>query len=313
MKRWHVEVLAGLLGLGVVACASAEAPSTMGAGGAAGSRLPTGTAGDNGTTGAAGTPSTRGSAGSGAGGAVVTGAAGGSVAGSGGAGTSSAGTGGGGAMGTSTCAPILAADLVSDFETGTAVVAMVSGRAGSWFVDNDGTGTQMPAKVASTALPAEAGGACNSAYSLHTSGMGFTVWGAEIGTDLAPHNGTMKVAYDASMYSGIALRAKAAMAQLVRVSLSDDNTSTNGTACVNTTVTTNKMRCGDYFGTNLMLTSDWQDYPMPFAQMKQRGFGLPIAAGIDKTHLYTLRIQVSGSAAAPATFDFSIDDVRFIK
>jgi hypothetical protein len=301
MKRWPVEILAGVLASAVVACASPETPSTTGAGGAdgaAGSSALTGAAGDNATTGAAGTPSPSGAAGSGAGGAVTTGAA---------------GAGAGGAMGASTCAPIPAADLVSDFETGTAVVAMVSGRAGSWFVDNDGTGTQTPAKIAGTALPAEAGGACNSAYSLRTSGMGFTVWGAEIGTDLAPHKGTMKVAYDASMYSGIALRAKAATAQLVRVSLSDDNTSTDGSVCVNTTVSTNPKRCGDYFGTDLMLTSAWQDYPMPFAQMKQRGFGLPIAAGIDKTRLYTLRIEVSGSAAAPATFDFSIDDVRFIK
>ena len=308
MQKHHIKMITGLLGLGIVSCASAEmvpSPDAGGSTGAAGNVPATGAAGDDGTAGSSGAA---GSTASGAAGSVASGAGGSAVAGAGG--TTASGTAGAGA---STCAAIPPADLVSDFETGAAAVAMVSGRAGSWFVDNDGTGTQMPIKVANMALPAMAGGACNSAFSFRTSGQGFTTWGAEIGTDLAPHVGSAKAPYDGSVYSGIALRAKAATTQVVRVSLSDGNTATEGMVCVDTTDDTNKKRCGDYFGTDLTLTPTWTDYPMPFAQMKQRGFGLAVPAGLDKAHLYTLRLEVTGSPATPANFDFSIDDVRFTK
>jgi hypothetical protein len=205
--------------------------------------------------------------------------------------------------------------MLSDFETGKADVAAVSGRDGSWFVYNDTTGTQTPVKVPNTPLPAEAGGACNSGFSFHTTGKGFMEWGAGIGTDLAPRaaGSTAKVAYNSGAYRGIAFRANAAGPQPIRVSVSDKNTAPEGMVCVDTTERTNKQRCGDYFGTEVMVDTTWKDYVLLFAQMNQRGWGLPVAAGVDKTSLYTLRIQVAGTAAKPAVFDFSIDDVRFVK
>ena len=47
--------------------------------------------------------------------------------------------------------------------------------------------------------------------------------------------------------------------------------------------------------------------------MKQRGFGLPVAAGLDKTKVYTIRAQIKGTAAAPGSYDIWIDNVRFVK
>jgi hypothetical protein len=227
-------------------------------------------------------------------------------------GTSSAG---GGSSAGACAATVAPADLISDFETGKAEVAMQDGRGGSWFIFNDGTGTQTPVKVADTPLAAEAGGACGSMFAFHSTATGFTVFGAGFGADFMPKpkGTTASVVYNAGVYSGIALRAKAANPVVLRVSVSDVGTAPEGMKCVDTTDATNPMRCGDYFGSDITLSTDWQDFVLPFAAMKQRGFGLPIATGIDKTQVYTFRAQVKGSAAAPCVFDLWVDDIRFVK
>jgi hypothetical protein len=124
---------------------------------------------------------------------------------------------------------------------------------------------------------------------------------------------TFSTVYDASAYSGIALRAKAANPVDLRVSVSDVGTAPEGMKCTDTTDKTDKTRCGDYFGSDIMVGTDWKDFVVPFATMAQRGFGLPIATGIDNSKIYTFRAQVKGSAAAPCVFDLWIDDVRFVK
>ena len=271
--------------------ASSSAGSTAAGGTAAGGAPSSGTAGSMSTAGAT------------AGGAPA-----------GGANTAGTSSGGGAASG-GACAAIDPADLISDFETGTAVVNMTGGRGGDWFVFNDGTGMQTPVKIADTPLPAAMPGACGSMYAFHSTAMGFTVFGAGFGTDFAPKAAmaTDSTAYDASAYSGIALRAKAAAPVSLRVSVSDSGTAPEGGKCTNTTVTTDPTRCGDYFGSDITVGTDWQDFVLPFAMMAQRGFGLPIATGIDKTKVYTVRAQVKGTAAAPCVFDLWIDDVSFVK
>ena len=210
------------------------------------------------------------------------------------------------------CGTTDAMALLSDFETGKAEVIAAAGRDGSWFLYSDGTGMQTPVKVPNTPLVAEAGGACGSAYAFHTTGTGFTVWGAGIGTDFAPKTGMARTIYDLSAYSGIALRAKAAATTPLRVSISDTNTAPEGMLCVDTTDATNAARCGDYFGAEVTLGAEFQDFVIEFADMKQRGWGLPVATGLERAKSYTLRMQVKGSAQAPATFDLWFDDIRFV-
>jgi hypothetical protein len=203
--------------------------------------------------------------------------------------------------------------LISDFETGKADVAAVGGRDGSWFLFNDGTGMQLPMKIANTPLPAEAGGACQSAFAFHTSGQNFTVWGFGLGTDLAAKIGLERGTYDLSAYKGLAIRAKADKAASLRLSISDAGTAPEGKQCTDTTDKTNPARCGDYFGKEFSLTADWQDLQMSWTEMSQRGWGLPIASGFGAAHAYTFRLQVKGTAAAPANFELWIDDVRLVK
>jgi hypothetical protein len=235
---------------------------------------------------------------------------GGSGTSAGAAGSSAGGSPAGGSG--SGCAAIDPMNLISDFETGKADVNAAAGRDGSWFLYSDGTGMQTPVKVLNTPLPAEAGGACGSAYAFHTTGTGFTVWGAGIGTDLAPKVGMARGSYDLSAYSGVALQAKAAATTPLRISISDANTAPEGMVCKDTTDAADHTRCGDYFGTEVTLTTEFQDFTIKFSDLKQRGYGLPIMTGFDKTRAYTLRMQVKGSAQAPATFDLWIDNVRLV-
>ncbi|HVY29511.1 MAG TPA: hypothetical protein VHB79_23290 [Polyangiaceae bacterium] len=237
---------------------------------------------------------------------------GGTAAATGGTGTTTGGTAAAGAAPATGCAATDPMLVISDFETGKADVAMVGGRDGSWFLFNDGTGMQLPMKIANTPLAAEAGGACSSAFAFHTTGQNFTVWGFGLGTDLAPKIGMARTQYDLSKYKGIALRAKADKPASFRMSISDLGTAPEGMQCTDTMDKTNPARCGDYFGKEFSLTTDWQDLQMPWTEMTQRGWGLPIAAGFDAAHAYTFRLQVKGSAAAPANYDLWIDDVRLL-
>jgi hypothetical protein len=205
--------------------------------------------------------------------------------------------------------------VISDFELGTAKENVVAGRDGSWFLYNDktATGVQTPAKMASTPLAAEAPGACGSGFAFHTTAAGFTGFGAGAGVDFAPKTvaGGPTVVYDGTAYTGLSVQAKAATPILVRLSVSDANTDKEGIAlggtCVDTTDRTNPNRCGDYFGANLNVTTDWQTFDIPFAMMGQNGWGMPVATGIDKTRLFSLRLQAKGD------FDLWIDNVAFLK
>lgn len=268
--------------------------------------------GTAGSTSQAGAPSTSGGSGAGVAGmpAGVSGSPGVSGSAAGGQ-PGTAGTGGSGPL-PAGCDPVDTMTLLSDFETGKAEVLPNAGRDGSWFLYSDGTGMQTPVKVPNTPLVAEAGGACGSAYAFHTTGTGFTVWGAGIGTDFAPKTAMVRTPYDLTAYSAIAFRAKSAATMPLRVSISDTNTSPEGMVCVDTTDATNKARCGDYFGAEVTLGAEYQDFVIKFADMKQRGWGLPVMTGFDKSKALTLRMQVKGSAQAPATFDLWFDDIRLV-
>lgn len=264
-----------------------------------------GATGSAGSTASGGTPGTAGS------GTAGTGVAAGSGGAPAGGSTGSAGTtGSAGSTGGGDCAAIDANDLLSNFESGVAHVEEVMGRDGSWFLLTDGSGTLTPEKVEMMPLVAEAGGACASAYAYHTTGSGFTGWGAGAGTDFAPKTGEARTPYDLSGYTGVALRAKAAASVTVRVSISDKNTAVEGGVCTDTEDKTDPTRCEDYFGKEILLGAEWQDFTIPFAEMTQRGWGLP-ATAFEATQAYTLRLVVKGDAAAPVSFDLWIDDVRF--
>jgi hypothetical protein len=279
-------------------------------GGAAGTgNVPTmnvttgGTAGTSGTAGDTGNPSTTGTAG------------GSSVAGA--SGTAGA-TGGGGATGASVdCTMDMGTteDTISDFEDGTGSVLPNGGRNGGWYsyVDTAPTCMVMPAPNGTATAAEIPGGRCNSMFAMHFTGMGCSVFGAGVGTDLAApaagDGGTAttaaKTPYDVSAYTGISFWVRADKGSSIRfkMPMTDDTKTTDGGSCVDSPTS----KCSDDFGSNIALTKNWVKKTVMFSTMKQEGWGKKFTW--TPAHVTSIQFQVPVVTA----FDVWIDDVSFVK
>lgn len=185
--------------------------------------------------------------------------------------------------------------LIDDFEDNDTQVAKVADRSGYWFTSADPGGSTIdPAPL----KPAD-GGADGSSKALHLSGQtasGSGAWGALWGANLVGDG-----VYDASMYAGIAFKAKmgGASTNRVRFKVADINTHPDGGVCKN---------CWNHFGKDIALTPDWKEYKISFAEMKQEaGWGDPYPAVVP-SKLFALNWSVGPGQA----FDVWIDDVHFL-
>ncbi len=59
-------------------------------------------------------------------------------------------------------------------------------------------------------------------------------------------------------------------------------------------------------GLPIALTSSWQEYRLPLAEVEQAGWGYPVP--FDPTAVVTVQFEVPGDGRA---FDICVDDVRF--
>jgi len=210
-----------------------------------------------------------------------------------GGGGSPAGTGGG--TGVTGSQPISAANMIDDLESDTGSIISQGGRVGAWYTYNDQTagGTQTPA-MGTSFLPGDCG--YMSTKCAHTSGSGFTTWGAGFGFDLN-NDGTSKKTYSVASFTGVAFYAKGTPFRL-KVLTSATVPSTDGGTCTGT-------KCGDNFGTAIPATADYQEFVVPFSSLKQEGWGT--MATFDPATVIGIQFQVGMGV----TFDISIDDVGF--
>jgi hypothetical protein len=250
-------------------------------------------------------------------------------------GTSSQGSGGssaqggatvGGSAGSAMVAAVdctkdsgLMLDKIADFEMGSADINSAPGRKGSFFTYNDksATGVEAP-PMDSVVAPMEIPGQrCTSKFALHVSAKGFTVWGAGFGSDIAygldaaaDSGASPRGSYDASGYTGIAFWARSEPGSKpgLRLNVADKNSAPEGGLCVVDMTGMDPNRCYDDFGATIGITTAWDFFKFPFAEMKQRSFGLK-AAAMDTAHLYGLQFQ----APAGVDFDVWMDDVEFYK
>ncbi len=198
-------------------------------------------------------------------------------------------------------------ELIDDMEDGDGSILAASGRIGAWYTYNDATPTAMQKPVAMTPFTMEIGGRDGKGYAAATSGSGFTVWGAGMGFNLSDPgdgmNGSAKVTYDGSAYSGIAFWAKAGPGSVtsLRVNVSDKNTDPAGAVCAPAD------KCNDHFGKDVRLTEAWAQYAMTFDELLQLGWGQSFSL-LDRAHLYAVQFQV----AKGVTFDVWLDDVAFL-
>ncbi len=185
--------------------------------------------------------------------------------------------------------------LIDDFEDGDTRMPVSDKRAGYWIAFNDGTGKQKPrvgSVFPSNRIPGSRGA---SRFGLHTSGSGFTEWGAVLAAELNPRR-----CYDASAYAGLTFWARGRATLRVVAKMTQVVSEEFGGSCVKD--------CYDGHGTIRTLTRDWQKYVLPWEEFKQRGFGA--AVPFDPRSLYS--IEFAAPEGQPS-FDFWIDDVAFVE
>ena len=263
------------------------------------------------TGGASGTGDTSGGAGStggdtsgGAGTTATAGASGG------------AGTGATGATVDCTMDTGTSDDTISDFEDGSGSVLPNGGRNGGWYsyVDTATTCMVMPPPNGTATAAEIPGGRCQSMFAMHFSGMGCSVFGAGVGTDLAAPvaaadagatTSAAKTPYDVSAYTGISFWTRADKGSSVRfkMPMTDDTKTTDGGTCVDSTTA----KCSDDFGANIALTKNWVKHTVMFSKMAQEGWGKTFAW--TPGHVTSIQFQIPIVAA----FDIWIDDVSFVK
>ena len=188
-------------------------------------------------------------------------------------------------------------DMIDDFEDGNGALLPEDGRQGFWYIFNDGSvgSSQMP--PSDMVLPVD-GGANNTSYAMHTSGSGFTVWGAGLGIDFRNMGGNnpLKLPYDASSYSGIVLMAKGNGPIRVSVQIEATVPVAEGGTC--------ESEC-DAHGILLDFTEDWQQFELPFDQLAQEGWGTP--ADWDAMTTTSILFRVNPNV----DFDFWVDEIGF--
>jgi hypothetical protein len=184
---------------------------------------------------------------------------------------------------------------IDDFEDGDSQLSKSSDRDGYWFTSHDPSGSTIepnPLKMADE-------GAGGSQKALHVTGKtaGGEAWGVLLGANFL---GTGL--YDAAKFAGISFKAKVVgnSTKKVRFKVGDVNTHPNGGVCKS---------CWNHFGKDLTLGSDWAEYKVSFAEMKQEpGWG-------DRRPAVTPSQLVSfnWSIGPGQGFDLWIDDIQFFE
>jgi hypothetical protein len=308
-----------LVSLAVAACSvyepelleDAGAAVGAGGGGAAGSSFEPGAgkpsaAGKGGgsviaTGGTGATPQEPGEAGESGVGSSDTGGTSSGSAGSAGAPTSgTTGSAGGGAGGGPVTAP---GDLLDGFEDEDLTLEQSGGRGGVWYLFDDGTAGSVGPSPLVTSKVVDAPAALGL-FGLHITASGFSGYGSGLGVDFKAG----KKAYDASKYSGVRFWARVGEGKNTRhrLQLVDATTDKLGGKCNPSLDAPEGEKCDDHFGKNLVLTTDWTLYVVPFSDLSQIGWGLP-GASLDKATLYGLQL----TAKPKLDVDLWLDQIEF--
>lgn len=183
-------------------------------------------------------------------------------------------------------------EFIENFEDGDTRIIEQQGRNGLWYDISDGTGTQTKGVVA--------GGYGGSNYAMHYYGSGFTDWGSGVGFNLIDPQGGPLQPYNASGYQGIKFWAKieSGSSNAIRIAFPNAQTHPDGGQC--------QTGCWDHFGIDLILTTTWQQYTIPFSSLTQQGWGDNYAT-FDITTLYDIEFRHNQNTS----YNVWIDDIEF--
>jgi hypothetical protein len=192
--------------------------------------------------------------------------------------------------------------LLDGFEDANLLLESGTGRNGVWYLFHDGSvGTLGPEPLVCTELtgaPAALG-----MYAMHITATGFTGWGSGLGVDFRAG----KKQYDGSKLSGVRFWARVGEGKNKqhRIQLVDATTDALGGKCNPAANAPDGEKCDDHFGKDLVLTTSWTLYVVPFTELGQVGFGTS-AEALDKEHLYGLQV----TAKPKLNVDLWIDQIE---
>lgn len=183
--------------------------------------------------------------------------------------------------------------------------------AGTWFVFDDGSDggvlappTNGPASDIIVAIPD--GGPASSSHAARVAGNAdFVSYGAGLGFNFNAAN-PPPAPYDASAYQGFVFWARAlgdAGTTPVRFEVLDKNTAppSSGGVC-------DGGACNGYFGVNLNVLPDWQEFTVFFDQLTRPVYAVPDGVPFDPSNLIGCQFQVNQGVA----FDLWINDIYFV-
>lgn len=193
-------------------------------------------------------------------------------------------------------------DVIEDGEDNNNQVTVKDGRNGYIYSFSDTNGTKVTPELGAT-FTQTPGGAQGSAYAacakgttalaaIAYAGLGFNLTDPDGPTDLSKHD-------------GIAFRVRRGSdsTQRIRLKVPDVATKPEGGVCTD--------KCFNDFGADVVMTEEWQQFFIPFSEMKQMaGWGAPRPPAIEKTKIYSLQFQV---LEKNKNFDICVDDIAFIK
>ena len=190
--------------------------------------------------------------------------------------------GGAAPIGGASACPGAAAFVISDLEQ--------PAQWTSWSTSHDTTagGTQSPlGAFAAEQLP-------DQHYAVHTSGTGFTTWGAGVALNTA----AARKCLDFGKFTGIKFRAKGPANLIVAAQVPGVVPTTSGGTCAD--------NCYDSHKTTISVGAEFAEYTLYWSQFAQAGWGTPVVFQGSAVTLLDFEV---GPGDMP--FNFWIDDVAF--
>jgi aryl-phospho-beta-D-glucosidase BglC (GH1 family) len=184
--------------------------------------------------------------------------------------------------------------IIDTLEDGDGAICANSGRNGEWFVANDETGTQSPGSSSEIARTLSSPRGASTAAA-HTSGSGFTDWGAILGVTLVKGDGRLDY-FDASSFAGLRFHARGTGTVLASVTTGRTAPAPDGYC--------EEDACYHPFRAEVVLGSDWVPNLLPFDGLESNALGVMTAQ--DRRELLTIEFL-----ATSEDFDFWVDDLGF--
>ncbi|MBN1610484.1 MAG: glycoside hydrolase family 5 protein [Polyangiaceae bacterium] len=184
--------------------------------------------------------------------------------------------------------------LIDTLEDGDDSICPSSGRNGVWFVANDGTGTQAPSDNSDipVTLSSPRG---KSTVAAHSSGTGFSDWGAVVGVTLVEGDDHLEY-FDATSFGGVRFHARGSGTVLASITTGRTKPAPDGYC--------EPDACNHPFRATVTLGDGWVPNLLPFDGFKSNVLGAMTAQ--DRKEILTIEFLATSD-----DFDLWVDDLGF--